>query len=300
MLIDRTHRRWIWATLLLGLLAAASYVPYVLHGPLSGPRGGTWQGLTYGGVALALMVWVGAIGLRRRVRALDLGRAETWLKGHIWLGLLAYGLVFLHAGFRVGGLLSGLLLVLFTVVVVSGIYGLVVQHVVPRLMTAQLPYETVHEQAPLYTSRLHEEATRAVLEVCGYGGEADGAEKEALAGGRTAPRRGGGARAIQPVEGSQPVQDFFKQQVEPFLKTGAGRLGAVGDRRALFAHVRTLSGPGVHATLDTLEALCEERRRVDTQVRLHGWLHGWLLLHVPLAYALLALTVVHAVASVYY
>jgi hypothetical protein len=299
VLIDRTHRRWIWATLLLTLVAAGAYVPYHLNGPLTGPRGGTWQGLTYGGIAAALMLWVGAIGLRRRVRARNLGRAETWLRGHIWLGLLAYVLVFFHAGFRVGGALSGLLLALFTVVVVTGIYGLVVQHVVPRLMTAQLPHESLHDQTPLYTQRLREEATRAVLEVCGYGPvEPGAAEKEALAGGRTAPRRGG--KEIQPIEGSAPVQEFFKQEVEPFLATGAGRLGGLGNRRALFAHVRTLSGPGVHATLDTLEALCEERRRVDAQLRLHGWLHGWLLIHLPLAYALIALTVVHAVASVYY
>jgi hypothetical protein len=36
------------------------------------------------------------------------------------------------------------------------------------------------------------------------------------------------------------------------------------------------------------------------QANLHGWLHGWLLVHVPLSAALLILGTAHAVASVWY
>ncbi|MCO5164983.1 MAG: hypothetical protein M9894_01260 [Planctomycetes bacterium] len=295
MLIDRTHRGWIWATIVLTLVACGAYVPYHLHGPLSGPRGSTWQGLVYGGVATAIIIFAGAIGLRRKVRARGLGRAETWLNGHIWLGLLAYVLVFLHAGFRLGGALTIVLMVLFTVVVISGIYGLVVQHVVPRLMTAQLPHETLHEQAPVYAARLRDEAARAATEVCGPLRP----EPEAAPAAGAGPARRA-ARVVEAAEGSEPLKEFFLQEVEGYLESGLGRLAAQGARRAVFAHVRALSGPAVHPTLDALEGLCEERRRLAEQVRLHGWLHGWLLVHLPLAAALILLTVVHAVASLYY
>lgn len=293
MLIDRSHRPWAWATLLLTVIACAAYVPYHLNGPLSGPRGSTWPGLAYGIVATAIMFFAGLIGVRRRARARGLGRAETWLKGHIWLGLLAYALVFLHAGFRLGGALTIVLLVLFTVVVVSGVYGLVVQHVVPRLMTAQLPHETLHEQVPLYVARLRDEATRAVSEVCG----ALAPEPE-LAAAATGGRRAG--RVVEPAEGSEPLKEFFLQEVDPYLRSGEGRLGTLASRRAVFAHVKALSGPAVHPTLAVVEGLCEERRVVAEQVRLHGWLHGWMIVHLPVAAALLVLTVVHAVASLYY
>ncbi|MBX3470919.1 MAG: hypothetical protein KF878_28970 [Planctomycetes bacterium] len=297
MLIDRTHRGWIWATALLTLIACAAYVPYHLHGPLSGPRGSTWQGLVYGGVATVIILFAGAIGLRRKVRARGLGRAEAWLKGHIWLGLLAYVLVYLHAGFRLGGALTIVLMVLFTAVVVSGVYGLIVQLVVPRLMTAQLPHETLHEQAPLYASRLREEAARAVTEVCG----ALRPEPEpAAAGAGAAPAGRRAGRVVEALEGSEPLKEFFLQELDGYLESGRGRLATAGARRAVFGHVRALSGPGVHPTLEVLEGLCEERRRLAEQVRLHGWLHGWLLVHLPLAAALILLTVVHAVASLYY
>lgn len=302
MLIDRSHRRWILVTLLLAVASCAAYVPYHLEGPLTGPRGSTWQGLVFGGIATALMLFAGALGLRRKVRSWrGLGRAETWLKGHIWLGLLAYLLVFLHAGFRLGGVLTVVLIVLFTAVVVSGIYGLFVQRLVPRLMTAQLPHETLNDQVPVYTGRLLEEASRLVIDVCGPLRPDAAVATLAVRGGdaKPAPARRAG-RVQEPVEGSGPFRDFFNEEVEPYLVSGRGRLGTVTSRRTVFSHVKALSGPGTHEALALVEDLCEERRRVHEQVRLHGWLHSWLLVHLPLAMALIVLSIVHAVASLYY
>jgi hypothetical protein len=36
------------------------------------------------------------------------------------------------------------------------------------------------------------------------------------------------------------------------------------------------------------------------QKRLHLWLHTWLMVHVPISFALLVLTAVHAVLSLRY
>ena len=55
-----------------------------------------------------------------------------------------------------------------------------------------------------------------------------------------------------------------------------------------------------HDVLHDLEEICEERRQLLIQRRLHLWLHGWLLIHVPLSFALLVLTAVHAVLSLRY
>jgi len=55
-----------------------------------------------------------------------------------------------------------------------------------------------------------------------------------------------------------------------------------------------------HGILRDLEEICEERRQLLAQRRMHLWLHGWLLVHVPLSFALLVLTAVHAVLSLRY
>jgi hypothetical protein len=49
--------------------------------------------------------------------------------------------------------------------------------------------------------------------------------------------------------------------------------------------------------VDDLENICEEKRQLDQQSRLHRILHGWLLVHIPLSYALLLLGAVHAVMA---
>jgi hypothetical protein len=54
------------------------------------------------------------------------------------------------------------------------------------------------------------------------------------------------------------------------------------------------------APIAALEDVCEEKRQLDDQVRLHHWLHGWLLVHLPLSAALLLLAFVHALIALRY
>lgn len=298
MLVDASHRRWIRVTVFLFVVATAAYVPYHLYGSPSGPRGGSAYGLVYGFLGTALMVYAGLLGVRRKLRSLNLGRATTWVKGHLWLGLLSYPLIFFHAGFRLGGALTLTLLVLFTIVVVSGIFGLVVQQFVPKLMTVQVQVETMYEQISAYVGRLREEAARIVTDVCGALPSAvAAAEKEKDKEKEKAPAKG---KKIEPLEGSEPLKQFYLGELESFLDDGRGRLGNVASRTAVFTHMKVLLPPTLHVTLAQLEDICEERRQLAVQVRLHHWMHGWLIVHLPAAAALLVLTVVHAVMSLYY
>jgi hypothetical protein len=76
------------------------------------------------------------------------------LRAHIWLTILTIPLVILHSGFRLGGPMTTFLMVLYAIVMVSGFYGLFLQHVMPRLMKERLPAETVFEQIPHIRSQL--------------------------------------------------------------------------------------------------------------------------------------------------
>lgn len=69
---------------------------------------------------------------------------------------------------------------------------------------------------------------------------------------------------------------------------------------AYFGHLRTIMPVAAHDLLKDLEDMCEERRQLGVQRKLHLWLHTWLMVHVPLSFALLALTAVHAVLSLRY
>jgi hypothetical protein len=67
--------------------------------------------------------------------------------------------------------------------------------------------------------------------------------------------------------------------------------------RTMFQQLRVLLPQNLHSSVDDLENICEEKRQLDRQRRLHKILHGWLLVHIPLSYALLLLGAVHAVMA---
>src|SRR5262249_18296536 len=104
-LIDARQRRWIGAAVILGAAATVAFLRTRLAGrELTGSSG---PGLWFGIAAAALMLFEVALNLRKRVPTWRIGRAETWFKGHIWLGLLIVPLVCFHSGFRFQGTLAG-------------------------------------------------------------------------------------------------------------------------------------------------------------------------------------------------
>src|SRR5437588_9796001 len=110
--------------------------------------GGTPLGLIFGSIAFGIFIFAGLLGLRKKVVVWPVGTVQRWLRAHIWLTLLTIPLVILHTGFRLGGPMTTLLVVLYGVVMVSGIYGLILQHHLPGLMKERFPIETVYEQIP--------------------------------------------------------------------------------------------------------------------------------------------------------
>jgi hypothetical protein len=82
------------------------------------------------------------------------------LRAHIWLTLLTIPLVILHSGFLLGGPMTTLIIVLYLVVMASGIYGLVLQHYMPTAMMERLPAESVYEQIPHIRAQLVAAATK--------------------------------------------------------------------------------------------------------------------------------------------
>src|SRR5262252_1192956 len=166
MLLDRGQRAWAIGS--LGFLAAALslYLFEVWISP-AGPRGGSAVGLLFGVVGFAFMLYAAALGARKRVPTWRLGRAKAWMRGHLWLGLLALPMILFHGGFHFGGTLTRVLMWLLIVTVASGIYGAVLQHLVPRKMTSDVPLETIYDEIAQVRALLAAEADRTVEACCG-------------------------------------------------------------------------------------------------------------------------------------
>jgi hypothetical protein len=310
MRIDRTHRRWAVSTAAVLLLAVALYIPAAFRP--TPPAGGSFQGLAFGIAGFGLMLYAGLLGARRKVRVWRLGRAQTWMRGHLWLGLLSLPIVLLHSGLSFGAGLTSVLMWLLLVVVLSGLAGAWLQHTMPRRLLREVPMETIFEQIDRVRVQLLSEADTVVAEACGK------LEIEAvppsrvvttrrdatamLEQGRSAAAAALATTARNGAEESSHLREFYTTEVRPFIeRPAAGHpLAGAAFSGGRFAKVRALVPPELHPAIADLENICEEERQLIRQARLHRILHGWLLVHVPLSLALLALAVIHIVVALRY
>ena len=326
MRMDKTQRGWALASVAILGISVVVYVVYSSASPQDA-RGGSAMGLAFGVIGFAFMIFAALLGARKRVPTWRVGRAQAWMRGHVWLGFLALPFILFHGGFHFGGTLTRVLMWLLIITVLSGVFGAALQHYIPRVMTSDVPLETIYDEIGRVRTLLREEADRAMETVCGNLGLAKSSGEEGLrAGGFTALRGlaasavplrtsaavSAGASAVVAAapeiillseEESAPLRRFYLNEMRPFLerpKLRGQRLNEMAKASSAFAGLRTLLPAAAHASLGDLEDICDEARQLTRQERLHHWLHGWLLLHIPLSLALILLGAVHAVMALRY
>ena len=315
MLIDRRslrlHAPWI-VILVLGTLLAVGFYGYSSWRGGSLLGGSSTPGLLFGIVGgliivFELLLWP------RKARPWRLGSARLWMRAHIWLGLLTIPLIVMHSGFRLGGQLSTGVMVLFAIVIVSGLFGLLLQQWLPRTLLKTVPEETLHLQIHRASQLLAKEAEDLVeaatserddgQEVASDWHHAGierqkGSEETPIVGAR---RRAGRILTTpwptEPIEDSALVADAFYHQIQPYLRGGKRASRDLADyaRSArTFDILRGQVGADAHSVLKALEECCDKRRQFDRQARLHWWLHGWLSVHLPVSVIMVIVMLVHA------
>lgn len=297
MVIDRTHKPWAMGSAVVVVTGAAVYVLYAMRAP-AGPSGGSAIGLTFGIIAGVLMLIAGLLGARRQVPGWRVGRLQTWMRAHLWLSLVALPMIFFHAGFSMGqATLTQFLMGLLILVTLSGVVGALLQHFLPREMTRMLPLETIYEQIGHVREELRQEA--AQLLAAAEAVKID--PKEALL---AAVAQGGGSVTVTaaPVHPATGLREFYDANLDPYL-SGSASWHPLADgetAKRSFQHLRAVTPASMLETVAAWEGVCEESRQLARQERMHHVLHGWLLVHVPISYALLLLTAVHAIQALRY
>ena len=306
MKIDRSHAQWIvfvaLATVACAFLFTANFFPHRLPLSLSPPAflgpspplrhtfGGTPLGLIFGAVAFLIFLFAAALGIRKKKRTWPIGSAQWWLKAHIWLTILTVPLVMFHCGFHFGGWHTGGLMLLYAVVMVSGVVGLVLQQFVPGLMRERLAREVVFEEIPHLRSLLVHSATEMRDDLKN--------EQAAFAGKGTASTE----KSSDPDEQSHSaIARFIDQECIPYLSARRGDRHHLGKERtatAAFYSLKLNVDPKWKPRIDQIQKWCDERRMMDLQTRFQHLLHGWLIIHVPASFALLIGTAWHALAAV--
>jgi hypothetical protein len=277
-------------------------------------------GLAGGGICLfEFLLWP-----RKKFRVLRIGRAQTWMRAHIWLGLLAVPLLVLHSGFYFSNLEATLLFILFVIVILSGIWGLILQQFIPQKLLDDVPAETIFSQIDHVANLMVEDADRLVTATAGPAGQSRPAvlaarqELETIIGRTTETtqvtvgavrvvgvvgKRPENDIVVQPVPGSEALRAFFDNTLADYLKRGkasGSELAAPARAKERFDELRLQVPPTAHGVVGSLEELAERRRQLDRQASLHFWLHNWLWVHLPISAALIILMFVHIFVTLRY
>ena len=134
-------------------------------------------------------------------------------------------------------------------------------------------------------------------------GGSDRARHAARPGGDRGRRAcGGGRRKPGRRRFGEMLAEFIERQLLPYLQARRGekfRLGNAREADETFRHLKLRVAGAYRARVDEMQGWCDERRLLDVQTRMQHWLHGWLLVHVPLSFLLLLLTAWHAFVTLF-
>lgn len=306
------HRKW-FLLFLLGSVASIAWYAIASRGASNWPSGASAPGLTFGIVAGLLILFEFFLWPRKTLfRVWRIGRTQSWMRAHIWLGLLTVPLIALHSWRELGGPLTVALVWLFGIAIVSGIWGLVLQQFLPRAMLTEVPAETIYTQIGFVVDEFHEEARKQVSRICGELPAANGARRSAAATRRENSTVVGVESAVAVIEPRQEapgasaanialLANAFTTVIEPYLSANSPSSSALANeaRSAIFFRgLRDQLPTEIHPTINRLETYCDRRRQFAAQARLHFWLHNWLWVHLPLSAALVVLMLVHVFVAV--
>lgn len=200
---------------------------------------------------------------RKRSRSSKWGRMSSWLKFHIFTGLVGPYLVFLHAAWKFHGL-AGVTLLMAAIVVVSGFFGRYIYTAVPRTVDGVV-------------------LERAEVQQMLQAAEADLARIQGERAGLAAWREPG------PVGGMLMVLGRFLYRWRDALRAWIRGRRLDPQARAARARIETL-----------IRRRDELQRQLMTLAAARRLMASWHTLHVPLGLAMFSAAILHIAAAMYY
>ena len=274
MPVKRHGRRWRIISLILLAILVVSYVWYEKSEGYT--HGGSGMGLLYGLIALLLILLLLFFGVRKRWYRSTWGTLEEWLQSHIYVGLFTFVLIVAHTGFRFEDQIAVALMIVVTLVVLSGVVGAILYKTVPRMLTevdANLPVSAISDEM--------NQLTRSMSRI---------------ASGKSGP--------FQKVYKTL-VRESMPQPLAGWLllvkgTPGGGVTSRSDDWSSLLGLVPEEEQPALRQLLVLSRQQKELHLRLISQQRYRNLLDAWLYVHLPLSLAMIILIVAHLWGVVYY
>ncbi|MEB0140066.1 hypothetical protein QN363_13640 [Undibacterium sp. CCC2.1] len=251
-------------------LMALCIILYAFDNPPLKPNGGTPLGYGLGTVAALLILWLLAFGMRKRAYHSTLGTLRGWLSAHVYLGLALTVVATLHTGFEFAWNIHTLAYALTIAVILSGFWGVVLYLRQPAMMGNLLNGQTLQQYG---------QSLRDLDDEC-----------RQLAG-TTTPE-------IQACLAESARAHIFDAYWQRF--TGRNRHCATQQTLTALEQNRAERTPLLQEIYTLQFRRLQQLNRIRAYVRLKSWTEVWLIVHVPLSFALLACLIAHIVAVFFY
>lgn len=228
---------------------------------------------TSGWFLLGSFVLLCVYGVRKKLPFLPLGKTSTWLMLHLTTGVLG-GYFFLeHTEFRFPtGIFDTLLWIGYFVILLSGFTGWVLLRTIPQPLR-----ESIH----LLPARIDQEIATLIK-------EADSLILE-----------------LRKSSSHNEYELVYLSILRPFLFSKA-RSHSSGKKEKQYLPNAVVDSYSRHSNFSKLESNSVEdkihqivlRKSVlDRQLRLHSWMRGWLLIHLPFTGAMVIMILLHVILT---
>ncbi len=255
-----------------GIACLVALVVYALNMLLSELHPGNTWGLSYGIAAAVLFAGVMLYSARRRMMGIRaLPRSWHYLQFHVYGGTLFLLLVFMHSNFSTpNGIVTWWLWILSIWIVLSGLFGIVLQKWIPTVLNAGLSIEVHYDRIPDLIDASRERA-------------------ETIAG-----------------SGSEVIQEFYRKELAPAFNVPKHRwmyyidaASSIHANTKKFEHIRQYLSSEEQSLFDELNLVYKSKLEMDAHYTLQRALRWWIYAHAPLSVLLFVFLVVH-IFSVYY
>jgi hypothetical protein len=259
-----------WAKISGGLCLLV-IVSYALVDVTPRHNGGSWYGYTLGTIGAGLILWLTALGYRKRRMTSDHWSLKAWTSAHVYLGLSLIVVGTWHTGFQLGWNVHTLAWALMMLVILSGLFGVIVYATLPQALSnnrEQMTQMQMLEAIRAFDRQLHS--------------------------------------AAQPLTPADTAPVLAALDEDPFAGGVMARLSGRYPDCATAAALRTLSASNSsdREAREKVVGLLKQKQaalaRLRQHLRIRGLLEIWLYVHVPLTFALIAALSAHIISVFFY
>lgn len=257
-----SYQKYRWLFVNLFVLFVLILI-YLFHSPVSDPNGGTVYGYSLGVLATSAILYLMWYGIRRRSYYSRHTTLKGWLSAHVWIGISLLVIVPLHSGFRIGMNVHGLSYMIMAAVILSGIWGAVNYKILAPQIGSNRgsgSLKALIEQLHIYSQNISElckQKSDQLLELRNQ------------------------------IEVSLPKSVFF------IIFRALPK--EISDKQ-IAESISKISTDEKEIGLNLIQ-LCEKKRSlavlIQKDIRIASKLKLWLLLHLPLSFALLVVVFIH-------